>query len=365
MKGFYNLDDILSISIRDVCNYLGVPVEQHGGSCFCKLRDEKTASCRLYLDNSDGHDSFYDFGSHVGGSVINFVEQRLGCDWQGAVEELARVFSIEPINNSDYFNRNELTDLEYKKIGVYGDLATKNFEFDLERFSLESVQKYSEKYAMPVNQLRKDYPSKYAHDIIKKRAIPFVYSLRNKYYFHLYCCLSIQKTITGHFDINNVPHSDLQECKELCKEVEKAENLLKKALRGTDITYTFKDYNILEDLKKLYYGEIAFEVGENSYAEVKRESQRHGVDLRYRSLDVDDYMALSDYGINSVLHAAFLKNDKVNLAFLPEQSELIDKCIGLYKESTRDDMSDTVAVSDVTKANDRAGQKARKAPEER
>jgi len=65
MKAFYNLEDLNSISILEVCNYFGVPINKNGGSYFCKLRNERTASCKLYLNNSDGHDSFYDFGSGV------------------------------------------------------------------------------------------------------------------------------------------------------------------------------------------------------------------------------------------------------------------------------------------------------------
>lgn len=332
MKAFYNLEDLNSISILDVCEYFGVHVDKKGSSCFCKLRNEKTASCKLYLNNADGHDSFFDFGSSIGGNVIKFVSEYLNCDFQAAIEALANAFNIEPVNNADYYNRNELTDLEWKKIGVYGDLATKNFDFDLDKFSYESTLKYSEKYSMSVNQLRKDYPYKYAVDIIKKRAIPHVYSLRNNYYFHLHTCLSLQKSLLGHFDINHVPHKELEELKALCKDLTQAEVILKKALRGTDITYSFKEYNVLEDLKKIYYGEIAFEVGANSYAEVKYTSQRHGTDLRYRSVSMYEYLRLADYDINSVMHAAFVKNDTVNMAFLPEQSELIDELIDLCQK---------------------------------
>lgn len=332
MKAFYNLEDLNSISILDVCEHFGVPVEKKGNSYFCKLRNEKTASCKLYLNNADRHDSFFDFGSSVGGNVIKFVSECLGCDWQAAVETLANAFNIEPVNNTEYYNRNDLTDREWKKIGVCGDLASKNFEFNLEKFSLESTQKYSEKYSMSVNQLRKDYPYKYEVDIIKKRAIPHVYSLRNNYYFKLYSCLSLQKSILGYFDINNVSQNELEELKGLCKEVTQAEGLLKKALRGTDINYTVKEYNVLEDLKKVYYGEIAFEIGANSYAEVKFASQRHGTDLRYRSVSMYEYLQLADYDINSVMHAAFVKGNNVNIAFLPEQGELIDVLIDLCQK---------------------------------
>lgn len=345
MKAFYNLDDLNNIPILDVCEHFGVQVDKKGSSCFCKLRNERTASCKLYLNNADGHDSFYDFGSAIGGNVIKFVSEFLNCDWQTAVEELANAFNVEPVNNTDYFKRNDLTDVEWKKIGVYGDLATKNFDFDLEKFPIESTQAYSEKYSMSVNQLRKDYPYKYAVDILKKRAIPHVYALRNKYYFHLYRCLSFQKSITGHFDINNVPHKDMEKCKSLCNEVTRSESILKKALRGTDLSYSFKEYNILQDLKKIYYGEVAFEIGESSYADVKRESQRYGTDLRYRSVDFNEYLGLAGYDINSVLHAAFLKNDRVNLVFLPDQSELIDKCIELYRKDALENRFNTLCDS--------------------
>lgn len=332
MKGFYNLDEVLSVSILDICNYLGVPVEGSGRSKFCKMRNEKTASCKLYLDNQDGHDTFCDFGDgNRGGNVINFVMTRERCDRQKAIDWIAETFGLQPQNNTDYENVNELSDRAWQKLGVYGDLATKNMEFDLEHNPLEKVQKDSEKYAMPVNQLRKDYPTKYAQEILKKKAIPFVYNLRNQYYLTLYTWLSLQKSLVGHFDINNVPEDDRKEAMALCDQLTQAEKLLKKALNGTDIRYSFKKYNLYQDLTQLHLGQISFEIGENSYTEVKSESKLQGVDLRYRSVSCDDYFSLNEYGLNSVFHAAFVKNDKVNLVFLPEQSELIDKCISLYQ----------------------------------
>ena len=329
-KAFYNLEDLYSIPILDVCAALGVHVVKSGRSHFCKIRNEKTASCKLYVKNKDGYDNFYDFGGGFGGNVINFVAAYRGCDWQSAVEYLAESFNIAPVNNTDYITRSELTDIEYSKIGVYGDLATKNFNFLFDRFPIENIQMVSEKYSMSVNQLRKDYPSMYENEIIRKRAIPHVYKLRNDYYFKLYCLISFQKDLTGHFDINNVPRKDFEECKTLCKELEKAEALLKKALKGTDIIYSFKEYNILKDLEGIYLGKISLEIGDKTYYELKRKSLLCGVDLRYRSVDLSEYLSLKEYGIDLVPHAAFLKQEKVNLVFLPDQSEQIDKCINLY-----------------------------------
>lgn len=342
---FYNLDEVRSIPILDVCSYLGIPVEQKGGHSFwCKLRPgEKTASCKLYLGEGNEYDSFCDFGNaNRGGDVIKFAAEFWGCSWQDALEQIAGGFNIAPINNTQYMNRNELTDTEWAKIGVYGDLATKNFDFDFEKFSIEAIARYSEKYKMSVEQLRKDYPSKYVQDILKKRAIPHVFKLRNEYYFSLYCCLSIQKSLTGHFDINNVSHKDLQEYSSLCKQLTQAEQLLKKALKGTDIKYSFKEYNVLTDLKKIHYGEIAFEIGDKSYSDMKRQSNLYGIDLRYRAVEVATYLALKDFGLSDIDHAGFLQNDKVNLVFLPDQSLAIDKCMNLWQ--THEKLKDAVAI---------------------
>ena len=346
--GFYDLNEVKSLSILDVCDMLGIPVKSIGGSHWCKLRNERTESCKLYVDTDEGYDSFCDFGNgKKGGNVINFTSEYLGCDWQEALETLAEYFHIPPINNTQYMTRSELTDPEYRKIGVYGDLATKNFDFDLEKYSLESAQKFSEMYAMSVNQLRKEYPNKYEFDIMRKRAIPFVYSLRNQYYFKIYCILSVQKSLTGHFDINNVSKEDMEECKKLCKQLTQAELLLKKALQGTDIVYSFRKYNVLSDLRDIYLGKVSFEIGEKTYSDLKRESKKYGVDLRYRSVSIDEYLSLKEYGIDSVPHGAFLKKDIVNLVFLPEQGELIDKCVDLHKKCRSLDAQTLDAASNV------------------
>lgn len=337
---FYDLDEVRSISLLDVCEALGILVEKKGSSCFCKLRNERTASCKLYLDNPGEPHSFYDFGANVGGDVIKFVSCYENCDWQQALERLANLFNIAPINNNDYLHRNELTDSEYAKIGIYGDRASKNFDLNLDKFSIEAVQAYSEKYAMQVNQLRKDYPSKYEYDVLRKRAIPYVYKKRNDYYFQLYCALSTHKLFASEFDIKNISEDVLLECSTSCGALIKAEKLLKKALEGTNVKYTFKDYDVASDLKKIFYGEISFEIGENSYSEVKRASCSFGVDLMFKPLKLDEYLALGDFGITDVFHAAFLKDDKVNLAYLPDQSAEIDKCMRLYNQAKGIEVAD-------------------------
>lgn len=325
-KAFYNLDEVRDISILEVCDHFGVQYQKQGRSYFCKLRDEKTASCKLNVDTKYGYDTFKDFGSGKFGDVIAFVQEYLGCDWQTALEELASSFNIQPQNNTDYFRRNELTDKEYEKIGIYGDLATKNFDFDLTTFSVESAEKYAQKYAMSVNELRKKHPNKYLYEVVAKRAFPHINKMRHNYYFSIYTCLSFQKDILGRFDINNVPKEDLDALEKECKGLIHAEALLKKALMGTGYVYPFKKYDVRLDLKKIHCGEISIELGANSYSEIQREVSLQGVFQKYKKdVDLFDYLSLKEYGIDSVQHAAFLKGGKVNLVFMPENSLLIDE----------------------------------------
>lgn len=334
-KVFYNLDDVRSISILDVCEAYGILVQKQGKSYFCKIRNEKTASCKLNLNTKYGYDTFKDFGSNAYGDVIAFVQEIKGFkEWQDALDDLTRTFNIQPQNNTDYMNRNELTDTEYAKIGIYGDLATKNFDFDLEKHSLEEAENFSKKYAMSVNELRKKHPKLYLYEVIMKRALPFIHEMRQDYYYELYACMDFQKGVLGHFDINNISESDMDQYKKDCKNLIQAESLLKKALKGTDYIYPYREYNVVLDLQKIYRGEISIELGANSYHEIQAEVFKQGVNQEYRkNIDLYDYLCLKEYGIDSVQHAAFLKNGKVNLVFMPENRERIDLCINLYNKS--------------------------------
>lgn len=333
MAGFYDLDEVKSIPILDVCDFLGIPWKRSGKTYWCKLRpEENTASCQLNVENGSKHDWFYDHGSHVGGDVIRFAQECIGCSWQDALDNLAGTFGVQSLSNSDYMNRTELSDHEYKKIGVYGDLATKNMEFPFDKYSIEYIKKMSEMFSMPVNQLRKEFPDRYAIDIMYKRAIPTVYRMRNTYYFALYCAMASQKAVTGKFDINNVPPKEMADLQALCKEVTQGEKILGKALKGTGIHYSYRDYNIAKDLAGIHLGKIEFEIGEHTYADLKRGSKYHGVNIAYRPVSVAEYLTLGGMGLNSIYHAAYLRNDRVNIAFWAENEPEVDKLLDRYEK---------------------------------
>lgn len=54
----------------------------------CPIHDDKTPSCALYLDNN----TFYCFGCHKGGDVINLYQAIHGVDFKEAVKALNNIF---------------------------------------------------------------------------------------------------------------------------------------------------------------------------------------------------------------------------------------------------------------------------------
>lgn len=331
-KNFYDLEQIRGIPILEVCSAFGIKVRRSGRTYTCKLRDEKTPSVHLYTRNNNGQDNFYDFGVNEGGDVIVFVSKILNTDWQSALENLASTFGIEPVNNTEYRDRNELTNYQYEKIGVYGDLATKNLDFNLEKYTLESAQKYSDKYNMTVNELRSKYPEFYTHKILMNKALPYVLNLRNSYYTELYNHYVLAKNLRVQ-DPTALSDSFIQKLNEKKNELVTAEKLLYKAAKGTSLEerLSVRSYDVESDFHAILNGEISFQVGSVPYFEIKQAARKNDEVVHYRSVSVDDYESMLSGLLGCVSYAAFLKADKVNLAFLPEDSDIIERVFETFR----------------------------------
>ena len=321
-KRFFDLEEVRSLSITEVCAAFGISVNRGG---FIKLRpEEKTASTKLYINKGNGHDRFYDFGSQKGGDCINLVQEYTQCSWQSALEAVADIFGIQPVNNSEYDQRGTLNNLQWAKLGIDGDMVTKNLDFDLERFSPESALKYAGKYQMTVNELRESNPSFYIAAIIRNRAFPHVYGLRNAYFMQIHSEQSFIKSITG----NTAPTpSDrfLKEIEVQRKTVVTAEKLLRMALRGTDVKFASREYNVEKDWEDMLRGQISFEVGPKTNVEIKQYAQKEHLDVLYRKISVDEYYTPDVEDLEDASFAAFLKGETVNLVYTSKEAEQIDR----------------------------------------
>jgi hypothetical protein len=84
-KKTQNKIDIDAIKEEVKCwDLLGKPEREDGNRLWYKLRNERTASCCVYKETN----SFFDFGSGTGGSIIDLFMLLNKCDAKEAIREL-------------------------------------------------------------------------------------------------------------------------------------------------------------------------------------------------------------------------------------------------------------------------------------
>lgn len=82
------IDQIHALDIRAALERYGVEVERSGFVC-CPFHSETKGSLKLYDNNT-----FYCFGCHQSGDLIDFVMRRYGMDFRSAVADICRGYGI-------------------------------------------------------------------------------------------------------------------------------------------------------------------------------------------------------------------------------------------------------------------------------
>ena len=81
----YDISSIKQKSILSVVEvYRFKTVKSSNNRVYIALRNEKTPSCCLYLDSN----TWYDYGSHKHGDIIDFVREIESCDFKDACKIL-------------------------------------------------------------------------------------------------------------------------------------------------------------------------------------------------------------------------------------------------------------------------------------
>lgn len=317
-KNIYNKDDLKRIPILDVAADLGIRVTYRSGKAWCSIRSEDhTPSVLIHPDEN----TFKDFGTgEKKADVIEFTRRVLGTDFQSACQWLGDRYSIEPINNKAAKKRpwHELEEREYDQIGLYGELATKNFRFDIDRLPVETIASISERYAMPMNELRKKHPKTYS-SILVQTAIPYVNNLRTDYLLKIWSADQLFQQMgckPGFFE---------EQCraKYFDKDIlalESAEQILYRAAHGTKLKVRQpKKYDPIQDLADMKEGTLKPRMGTISYNELEKRSEKTGSKVRYTP------MPFYQYTLNETLrefpHNAFMNNGTVFVGYLSQDHD--------------------------------------------
>lgn len=264
---FYDIDELKRIPVREVCDVYGLK-RARSKNMYYSPHGERTAS--LYLYDSNGQNRFHDFGGgrSFGGGPIELVAYINGLEWKDAVQELAKTFGIVPLERDGKEYSNDLTDRQWSKIGIHGDLATKNFDFSFDGPNAMKRNEYiSNKYAMTMNELRKKNPGTYKK-VLEKRAFSFMYTLQQQYFRELYNQL-LGMEISGFERFDKLSSFGFKEMQSILDNIKNCEQIIKQALKGTDLKFDFYPYNIEADFQKVVNGEMSMEVGTVSSYDLK------------------------------------------------------------------------------------------------
>lgn len=211
----YNLNDIKNIPCQIVAEQYGIQLKKKGNRLWGKIRNEKTSSFSINLEKN----LWFDFGLHEGGSVIDLVSFIKKVTNSEAIHILAGDYGFEKDKSTEW---RPLTNFQYRELGVVPERATLNFKIDFDKHSIEKLELWEKKYAIPVSELAEKYPKEY-NSLIKKSGFRTIYSLRDKYFHYLEAYQYPQDNFSQKFF--------KKECESLEIQIKSKTELLKKAVR--------------------------------------------------------------------------------------------------------------------------------------
>lgn len=339
-NNYYDLPKIREIPIEEVCQVLGIQVANRGGRFWCKLREERTASTILHPDKN----TYHDFGTGQHGDAIDLVSTVQGIGKGEAIRFLADTFHIPPEAGKQ--RKTGLNSWEYRQIGLAGDLATKNMDLDLTRQDVEAVSQLSQRYGIPMNDLRRQYPRVY-EQLLRSKAIPYVRRQRYDYYLEVYTQGRLTKAVGSEQLFQSQQIQDA-----LCtriSQLQRAEGLLRRACENTAIqAYPVGHYEPTADLKRIQYGEIKIPLGERTYWEMNKIAGENHTAVKYRTVDVVEYLSGK---LDGFTHSAFLKCDTVVVGYLESDYRQIRPVLDIMRVNERQPPDSTLdaLVADAKK----------------
>ena len=311
-----------NIPIARLARDLGLHPQRKGPNLWCSVRPEDhEASVILHEDTN----RFHDFGVNRGGDVIDFAAFVMGLDldaaqaWLGQTYQLTPKFQDKTVKSRD----SEMTDWEYKAIGISGDLATKNFRFNTDKLTPDILKAISDRYSMTMNELRKAYPNIYTSILIQK-ALPYIQELRNEYLLSLWNKHQLVMEI-GNPDLFRT-YCERGAFVDEIEELERAEHLLLKAAKGTSLKYRSpRKYDPISDLQDMLSDRLKPQLGTLSSDEMKEHSQATGSKICFTEMDYRRYSTY--HSLLDFPHTASWHSGMVQIGYLEQDHALFQDAL--------------------------------------
>ncbi len=322
------------IPITEVCKHFGLAITLRNREPWCKLRDNETIPSTVLHTEARGRfkeNTYHDFGTNESGDNVSLACRLLGLnredkeDRYQAAKYLSEAFYI-PFKDMDFRSAGELSNLEYHRIGLYGDLASKNLSFDPAHMTNKEMQENSEKYNMPMNQLKKAFPRTY-EGLLKTVSIPHLQNARNNYYMNLWTARLVLREICG--EDAKIPVS--KEIEAEADELRAIEKSLNRAIHGTHMDpMPLHDYDPESVLARMDNGELQPNFGAKTKKQMERLAKANHTEIKYRMLDLESILYDGKDIFGDIPYSAFFVDGKAMVGYLSSHYSLIRSILEEY-----------------------------------
>ena len=170
---YYKIDEIKAIPIQDVCSHYGIVLKAKGENWWGRLREnDRTPSFSI----NPSKNIWRDWGISKGGDVISLVSEIEGVDQGKAILILGERFGIEQEYTTEKVSVFP-TFNQFKSIGIFSKRAIQNLDINLEKQSIEEIEKLEEKFEISMQELANVDIEAY-HRILDYKALPILYEYR-------------------------------------------------------------------------------------------------------------------------------------------------------------------------------------------
>lgn len=312
------IEQLITIPIPDILRDIyGIEARQKGSRFFCKLRPERTGSCCIYETNT-----WYDFGANTGGNGINLIQTMDNCSPKDAMEKLANTYGITRPNQVR--DRKELLDYEWKKLGIYPELVSKNLDInivfeDSEYLKGADINLYPDnqkqldefkKYYVSVNEFRKAERVGY-HNLLRKRALSPLLSDRDDYYAGLLNSYRLYAEIGGGELAKEAVITNPDVMEEAKQLNDRCKLLVKAVDDNAQVKIPFMHFDPAADLKGILNGKIQFQIGKLPYFELCRMAKSAGESIYILHVAHTDYIIQHTPNrsvLRGIPHSVFYQN---------------------------------------------------------
>lgn len=342
MANFYDFETInREIPIEDVLAFHGIrPSSKMRDSGWYSIReDDDTPSAHIDANRRFGN-TIHDFGYGNTFNPLTLTMYLQGVDMVEASRILGEAFNIAPkiSGREGEDSAGKVSDYEWKMLGIYPDMVSKNIDFDLDKYGLSSSMKLSERYKISMEELREQVTGPNAEkaderdkrryeSILRSRAVPFVYEKRYEYFRRMHDDYQLAKAVSRDMEVDKIFRIHQDDYETLAKKLSQIETSMKKVLEGTSVKFKGRRYNPIEDFHSVINGEVSFEIGLNSHYEVSRAAFLDKTKVFYCTVDMNEYYALLNNGLSNMQVAARQKGEQVTLSFLSSDSGKVNYLI--------------------------------------